>query len=467
MSRTACCCWLRRWVVVGITWGLCAGGTAADEWKVHEWGTFTCLQDEAGRAIAGVNTDDEPLPRFVHRLADSLIFPPSEIPLIYYKGVPMLHPQVTMRLETPVIYFYPPAGAKTPQEIDVRVRFRGGWLSEYYPDALVQAPGIKRDQGRLGVLTSDTVGSLSWRGLQVGVETAGPATDYHVWLAPRQVRAAGVRTQAGEDERYLFYRGVGHVEAPLRVYRDEAERRLVVNERFGPDRVGGADAPPITTLWLVDIRRDGAIAFREIARAPLTGATERTVAAFPSEFRPAEYNRENLARLRALMKQALVSDGLFDDEAEAMLNTWELGYFKSAGLRLFFLLPRAWTDDVLPLNLSHEADVVRTLVGRIELVTPEHRRLLARIAQAPLAATDWYNDLQHRLAEQSADFQQLWEGRLRFADLDLKTPPEYRDYLALGRFRNALILDALAQQPNSGLKRFAVAYRLRYYTPEE
>src|SRR5690242_5449021 len=27
---------------------------------VHEWGTFTALQAEDGRAIAGINTDDEP-----------------------------------------------------------------------------------------------------------------------------------------------------------------------------------------------------------------------------------------------------------------------------------------------------------------------------------------------------------------------------------------------------------------------
>jgi hypothetical protein len=33
--------------------------------KVHEWGTFTSLQDERGTAIGGINTDDEPVPLFV------------------------------------------------------------------------------------------------------------------------------------------------------------------------------------------------------------------------------------------------------------------------------------------------------------------------------------------------------------------------------------------------------------------
>src|SRR4051794_36163830 len=35
---------------------------------VHEWGTLTCLQNERGEAIGGINADDEPVPPFVHRI---------------------------------------------------------------------------------------------------------------------------------------------------------------------------------------------------------------------------------------------------------------------------------------------------------------------------------------------------------------------------------------------------------------
>lgn len=460
--------WLRLGVVLAslVAIGLSgAAAPAADRLTVHEWGTFTCLQDETGRAIPGVNTDDEPLPGFVHRLADFLIFPPSEMPLIYYKGVPMLHPDVTIRLETPVIYFYPPAGQKTPMEVDVNVQFRGGWLSEYYPDALAIAPGMEGNNSSIGKITSKTTGSLQWRGLQVGGDAPGPETDYHVWLAPRQVKAGGVRTPHGEEERYLFYRGVGNLEAPLRVYRDQAEDRLIVSERFTPEMLGSsAERPATTTLWLADIRKDGSVAFREIPRVQLQGEDDGALAEFAGTFRPEEYSKDNLAELRGSMKKSLLEDGLFPDEAEAMLNTWEYGYFKSAGLRLFFMLPRAWTDAVLPLELSHEANVVRTMVGRIEVVTPEHRRLLSQISQTPLSSLDWYDNC--RDASGGAGYRQLWEGRVRFADVGVKMPAEYRDYLALGRFRNALVLDALEQKPNEGLRNFANSYRLQYYSPE-
>src|SRR6476646_10155233 len=75
---------------------------------VHEWGTFTSYQDEQGRAIGGINADDEPVPVFVHRLRWELILgTPSQ-------GIPRCHPDVTMRLETPVAYFHRPRGDTRP-----------------------------------------------------------------------------------------------------------------------------------------------------------------------------------------------------------------------------------------------------------------------------------------------------------------------------------------------------------------
>src|SRR5213082_48674 len=103
------------WVLVlSCTASLFAGATAErrDRTKmtVHEWGTFTALQAEDGRAIPGINTDDEPVPSFVHDLHGMLIGGPTDVPSVYFKGAPRVHPDVIVRLETPVIYFYPPDG---------------------------------------------------------------------------------------------------------------------------------------------------------------------------------------------------------------------------------------------------------------------------------------------------------------------------------------------------------------------
>ena len=139
---------------------LCAG--AEEKWAVHEWGTFTSLQDESGAAIGGINTDDEPVPAFVHRMSGFALLNTSETPPVMFKGAPACHPDVTMRLETPVIYFHPPRSAARIQAASVRVTFHGGWLSEFYPAANFAAPGFENGQLSSDRLLPGTESKLEW-----------------------------------------------------------------------------------------------------------------------------------------------------------------------------------------------------------------------------------------------------------------------------------------------------------------
>ena len=97
----------------------------SDTLIVHEWGTFTSLQDEQGNTIGGINTDDEKLPGFIHDLLRGRSDSWSS------KGLPGgLRDEITMRLETPVMYFHLPQGAP-PLKVDVDVQFQGGLLSQF------------------------------------------------------------------------------------------------------------------------------------------------------------------------------------------------------------------------------------------------------------------------------------------------------------------------------------------------
>src|SRR3954449_1983818 len=112
---------------------------------VHEWGTFTSLQDETGRALGAINEDVEPLPDFVHRLVPDEGGP---------KGYPTSE-AVTMRLETPVVYFHLPENAK-PMTVSFSAEFHGGLLTQFYPDA-------KTNVGeRLPKIDQSTVGKIEW-----------------------------------------------------------------------------------------------------------------------------------------------------------------------------------------------------------------------------------------------------------------------------------------------------------------
>jgi hypothetical protein len=44
------------------------------------------------------------------------------------------------------------------------------------------------------------------------------------------------------------------------------------------------------------------------------------------------------------------------------------------------MVPQTWTDAVLPLTIAKPAQVTRVMIGRIELVTPEQRVVVNKIA---------------------------------------------------------------------------------------
>jgi hypothetical protein len=172
--------------------------------------------------------------------------------------------------------------------------------------------------------------------------------------------------------------------------------------------------------------------------------------------------------LKSVLQTALVSEGLFPDEARALLNTWELSYFKSAGLRVFFLVPRAWTDFYLPLEQSLPGDVNRVMVGRIELITPEQRAGLAAMrgfSPRKVRAELGLLRIDYLASRAPNEFERLYHGEKRLSDY-ISIPKSYQTYLDLGRFRNALILDEARRRPTDGLKEFINLYGLAAYQPD-
>jgi hypothetical protein len=120
-------------------------------------------------------------------------------------------------------------------------------------------------------------------------------------------------------------------------------------------------------VWLVDVRADGTVAFETRAGFAIAKSAPMAEVGEMKRFAGNAYSRAGLAMLRQSMKGELTAAGLFDDEAEAMLATWNESYFQRPGLRLFYMVPRAWIDHFLPLELSVPHEATRVLVGRIEL----------------------------------------------------------------------------------------------------
>jgi hypothetical protein len=458
---------------------------ATDTVIVHEWGTFTCLQDEKGQAIKGINIDDEPVPPFVNdaetvnvtaqysQSKKSFGLPPYQN--YRPKGWVQGDPEVTMRLETPVIYLYPPRGQapSTVPPLQVHVDFHGGLLSQYYPYAQAGGPSLSGfvmtyEKGILDGLTS----GLTWKDVRLGSTETPVASDDEVWTTPNEVQAPILQVQApgGWDgnqqlpdkpqaEHFLFYRGVGHLDSPLRLHEQNGSLGV-----WSPAWSAGVTCDH---AWLAEIKPDGSCSYRELPSLNASSSWLRavSVASIPMSFDTANFSPDNLAKLKASMQDALVKEGLYPDEASAMLRTWELSYFKSPGLRFFYIVPRAWVDKVLPLKITGApTEITRVMVGRIELITAAQKAALARLAAGPCpdlaTIKQSANDALESGKLTDEQKQAFYSGDKPLSELGITIPPLVQDYLNLGRFRDALVVHEQQLHPSTALAQFIEDNRL-------
>jgi hypothetical protein len=368
-----------------------------------------------------------------------------------------------MRLETPVIYFYPPANAKLPLKLDVNVKFQGGWLTEFYPNAAVRLPGAEDQAFDFTNLSRHSVSELAWKDLQVGTSGAGPETSEKVWLAPRRVAAVNVTNNEDESERYLFYRGVAQQSSAIKATTTSGGETLRVTPNLG-NIVPPGQRAVIPHIWLMEARADGTSAYRELGSLEIASDSSLPMITAARRFADNEFSADNRTKLESAMHQALVSDGLYPDEATAMLSTWQRAYFTSAGLRLFYLVPRVWTDAVLPLTITGDPKTTRVMIGRVELISDHQKATLDKLAKADGIGSQWID----KLGWDSPDRRKMKEGRANFKDLSVKIPPHFQLYLDLGRFRNALVVaeEAKRGQNKTSLTKFVDSYQLRPFQLE-
>jgi hypothetical protein len=322
-----------------------AGGPSAsrrDPQKlvVHEWGTFTSIAAEDGSAVQWVpQQGPADLPCFVRHAQSGI------------KGWLL----GTVRMETPVLYFYAPRETT----VDVKVRFKHGAITEWYPDA-----GVTPATVQTSTLSDPSMeGSITWRDVRVmpGATESfpGDGSENHYYVA-RRTDAVPVRVGT-QDEKFLFYRGVGNFAPPLRgTVADNGH--VVVTAEAGQ---------AIGDVMLFE-NRSGRSAFRterlDGSRADLPPIRRGPASASSSP-------RDTLVRL-------LVQHGLFRKEAVAMVDTWRDSWFED-GTRLFYVMPTRIVDARLPLEISPPPDAVsRVFVGRLELISKDRLAELKRAIDA-------------------------------------------------------------------------------------
>jgi hypothetical protein len=284
--------------------------------KVHEWGTFTSIAGSDGLPIVwepyGGPND---LPCFVNRSF-----------VVTKNGL-----TGTVRMETPVLYFY---GAHEATAT-VRVSFPKGFITEWYP---------RRSD-------SDATARIEWNGIRISpgespVFPVEPAASHY--YAARKTDAAPVfaGTQA---EKFLFYRGVGTFPLPISA-KIEGDGRTLTLKNLGTE--------DLSNVVLFENRK-GRLRFQIADR--IDGQIELNLASLPDR---------SMKDLASALEGILVQRGLYAKEARAMVETWRDSWFEE-GTRLFYIVPRPTIDAALPLDIQpHPGQIDRVFVGRMEILSP-------------------------------------------------------------------------------------------------
>jgi hypothetical protein len=380
---------------------LSAATASASPYALHEWGTFTTVAGSDGVLLAGLEREEAPLPAFTYshfglengnlsRGMEEVIRRHGAMPpFVMMKGVGRPVAGVTVKMETPVIYFH----SDEAFDVSVKVGFQGGTISQWYPDRtggeVLPIPPAKSKAADWTLdFSKPWQGSIEWNARVLSPAESKdailfkPGESLH-WMRPRVPEANALRMPNGETEGFLFYRCIGAFDPGLTTTVG-ADDTLHLQNRSGGDipfaMVFEKNAGQ--TRWKVlpdGLPADGRLAI------PTSGFTE-TAATFAEPI-----YREMIAGLTAT--------GLLKSEATAMVETWWNSYFAADGLRVFWVVPAAKTDAILPLKVSPAPDkIVRVIVGRSEVLRPAREKewlaLSTSAEESERSRWDWlrFND---------------------------------------------------------------------------
>jgi len=334
--------------------GLSQHQTAKDL-VVHEWGTFTSIQGSDGKPLYWQSTNVAPLPSFVYDWnRPGLAQGWHKSPGTGGKGsVPMM----VQRMETPVVYFYSPHD----ETVDVTVRFPQGKMTEWYPRADEVGPTYTTNLQPRAI----TEQMLHWPAVHV-LATADGVTlpeDKHGshYYAARETDSATLRVDAGvtnssnQFEKFLFYRGVGSFNAPLKA--SMSDDATVTVENTGSE--------PLHDLFVLEVNQGKA----RLVHLKTLRKNEKQNVRLDSA---SEDISIVTTRISSELASALTQQNLYPRESAAMVKTWKDSWFEEEGIRVLYLLPRKWTDEILPMQLQPQPrELVRVMVGRAEVISPK------------------------------------------------------------------------------------------------
>ena len=347
--------------------------STVNAYDVHEWGTFTSLVGSNGARQDGMFYEDEVLPDFVHsfgedRLGQNVLsltsfsdFPTHPVPQPPPPPVPprnchnrkvgcefLVGQSITQKMETPVLYFH----SKDALNATVEVGFPNGIISQTFPAPVLSLPAPVPGVSLTNGYARFEVNVLTDTNLPLPIVPIG-----NIYGHARAVDA-NTLVSNNEVEKFIFYRGLGKFESNLFISSSNGSIKIKNNAR--------AKTPQ---AFLVDTDgTSGAILpIGSFAKNEVRIISSKTVNNLKGHHQTFELFASNA---RNLLLKSLIGNGLNADEALAMVNTWEHGYFHTPGLRVLYLLHPEEVEAILPMKITPKPEnLKRVFVGRIEVLT--------------------------------------------------------------------------------------------------
>jgi hypothetical protein len=371
---------------------------------VHEWGTFTSVVGSDGVPASGMFQEDEALPAFVHNFGDNLThrtspraqqtaqsirlaaaqFPTPaagkpqadprcpgapKVPCDYLIGQP-----ITQKMETPVVYFH----ADKPQNVTFDVSFPTGIISQSYP-----APDVSYPEPVPGVPLRNGSARYNVEVLKDQNVTIPEVPAGNIYGHARNVKSDFIRV-GSEAEKFIFYRGLADFRSQISVTSTATSLKIRNNS-----------ALTIASIYLVGNKSSSG------NKAEAKGAWLKIPALVPGEavtlnmaqLEPLRSPTQSLSRMirdfTPQLKSALEATGLYGDEAQAMIDTWNHGYFHTPGLRLLYVLNRDEVEAMLPAVVTPKPDEFsRAFVGRVEILLAQEESAFLEAIQRQGVAFD-------------------------------------------------------------------------------
>jgi hypothetical protein len=339
--------WLVALAAVGVGIALAAdpAETPQKGLLVHEWGVINVYND-VELANADMRAVWESLPPFIYGNVDR-------------RRVP----RELVQVFAPVMYFHTPAAL----QVQVKVEFLGGrpavwWpansnIPRYTPRGMTQATCDKHLEWQLKLITPNDSTFQQ------------PLPKDHWLSACRAVKAADVfATVPGdreEEEKFVYYDGF--LASPKTAELGVAADQVSLTNRA---------RHPLRDVTVVDRRVPGTI---RVARVATVAAAAEVKAL---EFKDVAAERWPAAAVNELVSE-LTGAGLHEDEARAMAAVWKKDFFETEGLTLFYRLPAAEYDRLLPLTVRPRPEkIVRVMLVHHPHCEPDlSKRVMALVEQ--------------------------------------------------------------------------------------